>query len=134
MSAAATNRVSQPAYSHARDAGLTVNRSVPVGGLASWKREAIKKLVSFESLGANWDSYGSQAPSLAVRQTVLELLFSVPSESLPVPRVIPASGGGFHLEWSVNNRELEISVDFNNRIDALRVENGIPIEDEHNHY
>jgi hypothetical protein len=130
--AAATNRVTLPAQSLSQQhAGITVNDAIPVAGVEAWKREAIQKVIGFVGLAPNWDSYGSQAPSLAVRQTAIELLLSIPGgEWLPVPRIVPVSGGGFHFEWSVGEREVEISVEPNCRIEALRVEHGMPIEDD----
>jgi len=130
-SAAATNRVTFPAHSHSRYLpGITVNDSIPVvGGMEQWRSEAIQKVIGFSRLEPNWDSHGSQAPSLAVRQTAIDLLMRVPGELLPAPRIVPSSGGGCHFEWSVGHRELEVSIEPDCRIEALRVENGLPIED-----
>ena len=130
-SAAATNKVTLPAYSHSRFlAGSTVNDAIPVvGGMEQWRSEAIQKVIGFGTLEPNWDSHGSQAPALAVRQTAIELLMKVPGGLFPAPRIIPSSGGGYHLEWSIGHRELEISIEPDCQIEALRVENGVPIED-----
>jgi hypothetical protein len=129
-SAAATNSVTLPVNSHSRFlSGSTVNDSIPVvGGMEQWRREAIQKVIGFGKLLPNWDSHGSQAPNLAVRQTAIELLMSVPGDLLPVPRIVPSSGGGYHFEWSVGHRELEISIEPDCQIEALRVANGVPIE------
>ncbi len=93
-----------------------------------WRREAIQKVIAFGELAQNWDSHGSQAPSWAVRQKAVDLLLSVPGEIFPAPRIVPVSGGGYHFEWSVGHRELEISIEPDCRIEALQVENGMPIE------
>src|SRR6266446_2588829 len=104
---AATNSVSPAEYAHLpRTSGISVNPDIPVGGMEPWKRDAIQKVISYARLQPNWDSHGSRAPSLAVRQTAYELLRKVPSLSLPVPRVVPVSGGGYHFEWAVGQREL----------------------------
>jgi hypothetical protein len=131
-SASATNKVTLPAHSHSRFlAGSTVNDAIPVvGGMEQWRSEAIQKVIGFGKLAPNWDSHGSQAPSLAVRQTAIELLMKVPSSwPLPTPRIVPSSGGGYHVEWSHGNRDLEISIEPDCQVEALRVENGVPIED-----
>jgi hypothetical protein len=126
--AAATNRVSRPAQSHSsRDVGITVNASIPVGGMEGWLQEAIRKVIKFGNLAQNWDGQGSQAPGLYVRQTALDLLMNVPG-LYPPPRVVPVSGGGFHIEWAMGDRELEISIEPNCTIEVLRVEHGMPIE------
>ena len=127
--AAATNRVTPPVHSHSlQHSGNTTNASIPVGGMEQWRREAIQKVLGFSSLAPNWDSHGSEAPTRAVRTTAIDLLLSVPGELFPAPHIVPVSGGGYHFEWSAGHRELEISIEPNCHIDALRVENGVPIE------
>lgn len=129
--AAATNRVSTPAHSHMpQHSGIAVNAAIPVGGMAPWRREAIKKAISFNSLPVNWDSYGSHAPGRAVLQTAIDLLRTVPGETLPVPRVVPVSGGGLHFEWAVGPRELEIAIGPDGVIEVLRVQDGMPLEED----
>jgi len=97
--------------------------------MEAWRREAIQKVIGFGNLAPNWDSHGSQAPTRAVKQTAVDLLLNVPGELLPAPRIVPVSGGGFHFEWSMGDRELEISIEPDCRIEALRVEHGMPNED-----
>ena len=94
-----------------------------------WLREAIKKVIAFQKLELNWDGQGSSAPGRYVRQAAIELLRSVPG-FFSAPRIVPVSGGGFHMEWTMGDRELEISVEPNCLIEALRVENGMPIDTE----
>lgn len=132
MSAAATtNRVTLPAQSYSvQQPGITVNAAIPVGGMELWKREAIQKVIAFGNLRPNWDSRGSQAPNRWVRAAAIDVLLGVPDDSLPAPRIVPTSGGGLHFEWSTGDRELEISVEPDCRIEALRVEHGMPIEDD----
>lgn len=127
--AAATNRVTPSVHSHSlRHSGITANASIPVGGMEQWRREAILKVIGFSRLPPNWDGHGSEAPTLAVRQTAIDLLLRVPGEFFPEPRIVPVSGGGYYFEWSVGHRELEISIEPDCRIDALRIEHGMPIE------
>lgn len=126
--AAATNKVQPTPHSHvATYGGITVNASIPVGSIEAWRTEAIQKVISFGCLPANWDARGSAAPAFGVRQTAIDFLMSVPS--IGAPRIVPVSGGGYHFEWSLGNRELEISIEPNCRLEALRVENGMPIEE-----
>jgi hypothetical protein len=130
MSAAA-NKVSPAEYAQVPHYdGIRVNAAIPVGAVEAWKRETIQKIIACSSLPQNWDSHGSRAPGRAVVQTAIELVREIPVPTLPVPRVVPVSGGGYHLEWSVADRELEISIDARCRIEALRVEDGVPSEAE----
>lgn len=125
---AATNRVQPTPHSHvATYGGISVNEDIPVGSVEPWRREAIQKVIGFGGLPANWDAQGSYAPALGVRQTAIDFLLRVPIVGMP--RIVPVSGGGYHFEWSLGNRELEISIEPNCRIEALRVEYGMPVEE-----
>lgn len=129
--AAATNKVTPPVHSHSlQQSGITANASIPVGGMEQWRLEAIQKVIGFSRLPPNWDSHGSEAPTRAVRTTAIDLLLNVPGELFPKPRIVPVSGGGYYFEWSVGHRELEISIEPDCHINALRVEHGMPIEDD----
>lgn len=129
MSSAATNKVERSGRSHSsQNSGVTVNHDIQVGGMDYWRREAIQKVIGFTNLAPNWDGEGSRGPSLAVRQTAMDLLLQVPGD-YQVVRVVPISGGGYQFEWSVGDRDVEISIDGNSKIEALRVEDGVPVED-----
>jgi hypothetical protein len=62
-----------------------------------------------------------------VRQAAIEFLMRVPS--VGAPRIVPTTGGGYHFEWSVGERELEVSLEPNCRLEVLQVEHGMPIEE-----
>lgn len=130
MSATATNIVDRAGQSYSvQHSGNTVNRDIPTASVQPWKLEALRKVNGFEKLAPNWDGWDSEAPNRATRQTAIDLLLNVPGDYETV-RVVPVSGGGYQFEWSVGDRELEISIDGNANIEALRVEYGIPLEDE----
>lgn len=128
--AAATNRVKASGLARLQHSGSAVNPSIPVAGMAPWRREAIQKAIAFNRLAPNWDSYGSHAPGMAAMQTAVEFLRTVPGETLPVPMVVPVSGGGLHFEWTVGDRELEVAIAPSGAFEMLRVENGMPLERE----
>ncbi len=126
---AATNKSTPTPHSHVRVyGGVAVNGDIPLGGIEPWRTAAIQKVIKFGALPPNWDAHGSAAPGLGARQTAIDFLMRVPS--IGAPRIVPTSGGGYHFEWSVANRELEVSIDRDRTFEALRVENGVPIEDD----
>ena len=108
--------------------GSTVNADIPLGTIEPWRTTAIQKVIALGNLPNNWDARGSGAPGRAVREMAIDLLMKVPS--VGAPRIVPTSGGGYHFEWVVGNRELEISLDEDCRLETLLVENGVPIDDE----
>jgi hypothetical protein len=105
-----------------------VNPAVPAGEMPDWKRQAIQKVNNLSRLQPNWDAQGSQAPTWGIRQAAIDLLLRVPVSPLPTPSVVPVSGGGYHFEWTVGDRELEISIEHDFSVEALRVVSGVPIE------
>lgn len=108
--------------------GSTVNVDIPVGTIEPWRTAAIQKVIGLGNLPENWDDRGSSAPRRAVRETAIDFLLKVPS--IGAPRIVPISGGGYHFEWSIGGRELEVSLDENGRFEALFVEDGVPLEED----
>jgi hypothetical protein len=105
-----------------------VNADIPVGTIEPWRTAAIQKIIALGGLADNWDARGSAAPSRSVREAAIDFLMKVPN--VGAPRIVPVSGGGYHFEWSVGGRELEISLDEDARIDVLMVVNGMPLDDD----
>jgi hypothetical protein len=95
-----------------------------------WQLTAIKKVLGFKSLAPNWDSYGSPSPASCAIQAALSFLIDIPFSSLPAPRIVPVSGGGLQFEWISGERELEVEVRPEGSIEILKVENGLPLDDE----
>jgi hypothetical protein len=111
--------------------GYSVNDDIPVGGVDPWKLETFHAIAAFAQLPGNWDGQGSSAPRMGVRHVAIELIRTIPSGVVDAaPRVVPVSGGGFHFEWARGSRELEGSVEQDGTIETLRVEDGLPLEDQ----
>jgi hypothetical protein len=127
----ATNSFVMDPRSSAEAPGYSVNEDIPVAGVDPWKRATFHKIAEMARLPRNWDGQGSQAPQMVVKDAAIELIRTIPSGVVDVaPRVVPVSGGGYHFEWSHGERELEVSVERNGKIETLRVENGMPLDDE----
>jgi len=125
--AAAANR-DRPT-SHARVyGGSTVNADIPVGMIEPWRTAAIQKVINLGRLPDNWDARGSSAPRRDVREAAIDFLMKVPS--FGVPRIVPISGGGYHFEWSIGGRDLEVSLDERCHFEVLLVENGVPLDED----
>jgi hypothetical protein len=78
---------------------------------------ALKDLERIEGLHADWDSYGSAAPSRVAVATARRIIWSVYMSSLnpgqrPVApySVAPISGGGVQIEWRGETRAIEVEV------------------------
>lgn len=68
------------------------------------------KLAELSELPENWDTYGSQRIQPAAKKTASNLLWRVYSLGMPVPHLVPVSGGGIQMEWQQNKRELELEI------------------------
>lgn len=75
-----------------------------------WQKNALIALFHIASLPENWDSYGSPPPLPQIVNYAERLLRSIRDEDLPVPHIIPVSGGGIQIEWSNPPRELELEI------------------------
>lgn len=125
--AAAANTDRPTSYARVHG-GSTVNADIPVGMIEPWRTAAIQKVISLGNLPDNWDGRGSSAPRRGVRETAIDFLMKVPS--VGAPRIVPISGGGYHFEWSIGGRELEVSLDEDGHFEALFVENGVPLDED----
>lgn len=103
--------------------------TVPVSGLSHWQIQALKGVLQTAHLQANWDSYGSPAPSPVTVNSAIQLLTSVGFDILPVPYIVPVVGGGIQFEWIVDRRELELEILPDGSADFLKSEGGTPLEE-----
>lgn len=94
-----------------------------------WKIYAMIGVLKAASLPNDWDSYGSPAPLQLVVETALKLIKSIPFDDLPVPCVVPISGAGLQIEWSVSRKELELEILPDCSIEFLKVERREPIDE-----
>ncbi|KPJ53889.1 MAG: hypothetical protein AMS16_05035 [Planctomycetes bacterium DG_58] len=83
---------------------------IPSDGRA-WVYETLRRVEEIAQLPTNWDGDGSPPsdPTIIVAaEQLLTSLFGTVDEDVPVPDVVPVSGGGFQFEWTVKERHLEI--------------------------
>ena len=78
--------------------------------LPQWKIVAFQKLSSLESLGHNWDGYGSPSVSSATRRAAATILAGLQNSLLPNPTVAPTSGGGIQIEWEIGRNAIELHI------------------------
>src|SRR5437868_5532821 len=89
---------------------LRAEQWLPVRSIDStpWLKEVFDKLNELATLGSNWDSYGSDAVSVASIRCAKTLLSNLQLERLPSPQVFAVPGGGIGLHWRVAHCDLEI--------------------------
>ena len=88
--------------------GSVVNRAVPVTALAEWQIRAIEKIASLGELVSNWDSYGSPPISDQALRVTIGLIRASQVDAVAIPRIVPMSGGGIHVEWNVGHKKLRV--------------------------
>lgn len=87
----------------------------------TWKRSAQKKLEELSKLPENWNSYGSRSIQKDAIEITANLLSDLVKLKMPEPQIFPVSGGGLQLEWKNADRELEIEIRSDKRIEFLIV-------------
>ena len=100
---------------------------------SDWEVIPVIRIFELERLPANWDGYGSPAPS---RRTCLRALSLVAQlarlsvDHLPLPHISPAADDGIVFELVAGQRELALSlVGEDDRVRYLRSESGEPFEE-----
>lgn len=94
-----------------------------------WQKDALIALFHVALLPTNWDSYGSIPPLPKVVKNAERLLMAIKFEDLPVPHIVPVSGGGIQLEWSISSRELELEIMPDGSVEYLEVEADKPFHE-----
>ena len=87
-----------------------------------WQKDALIALFHVAKLPVDWDSYGSIPPLPKVVKNAERLLMAIKFEDLPVPHIVPVSGGGIQIEWSISARELELEIMPDGSVEYLEVE------------
>jgi hypothetical protein len=97
--------------------------------LSRWQIEAVRKLFQLLALPRDWDSYGSPPPSEVAITAGVRLILGIDLDNFVSPRVVPVSGGGVQLEWSLGTSEVEIEIDNEGSAEYLKSSKGKPIEE-----
>lgn len=102
---------------------------VPTDALTQWQIHAIKAVLECSLLPANWNTYGSPAPTPVSVNSAIDLVRSVGFEYLPAPDVVAVAGGGIQLQWVAGRRELELEVLPDGTVEFLKTQDGDPLDE-----
>ena len=92
-----------------------------------WLAKSLEKLMDIQRLGHDWDGEGSLPITFAAVRgalSFLTFLVDVYGNELPAPFICPVSGGGIQLEWTAQDRHLEVEFAPDGRILFLQDEQG----------
>ena len=103
---------------------------VLVSELSQWQIEAIRKLLQLLTLPRDWDSYGSPPPSEVAVTAAVRLILGIDVDYFVTPRIVPVSGGGVQLEWSLGPREVEIEISHEGSAEYLKSIHTKPVEED----
>jgi len=82
----------------------------PLFALNPWLEPSLHRIRELAAMPTNWDTYGSPSIQPEAVDAAIHLLQKVANLSPAMPHIVPVSGGGLQLEWSIGRRELEIGV------------------------
>jgi hypothetical protein len=100
-----------------------------VTGDLLWLREVKGKLEDIQSLPHNWDLEGGAAIDEEIVRLAGELLLPLHRLNPPMPRIAPILGGGIQFEWRRGDKELEIEITPDGRVEYLAIEGDVSQED-----
>src|SRR5438552_3006700 len=89
-------------------------------------RRVSQEVAKLGALPAGWDGYGARAPAENIRTRAINFLAHLDWNGLREPAIGPKSNGGIQVDWRRGQRELELHVEPNDRVDFLKVENDQP--------
>lgn len=75
-----------------------------------WIQEAIRAVLNFESLPANWNSYGARPIQRSLIFSAILVLRQLAQPKTPKPALIPTTEGGVQIEWHQGGIDLEIKI------------------------
>jgi hypothetical protein len=84
---------------------LDARRARPI-----WEREIVAALLRFISFPQDWDSYDGMPLRHDTGMFALQVLSGVMNDAIPLPSIVPVSGGGVQFEWHQNNLDIELYV------------------------
>lgn len=82
----------------------------PVSGESVWLATAESAIEHLTKLESNWDGYGSPPVTEAALKTALSVLRNLDGLGIPIPVIVPVTGGGFALEFQAARKRLEIEI------------------------
>jgi len=91
--------------------------------------EAMRALNEITKLSQNWDSYGSPPPTILVIDLAIDVLTKIDHPSLPAASVVPTSGGGVQLEWSIGSRRFQLEILVDGSAEYLKIDETGPVEE-----
>jgi hypothetical protein len=100
-----------------------------VSELSQWQIDAIRKLDQLLALPRDWDSYGSSPPSEIAVKAAVRLILDIDFDYFVSPHIVPVSGGGVQLEWSLGSREVEIEITDEGSVEYLKSILTKPVEE-----
>lgn len=90
----------------------------------SWLDAAALVLWQLSRLRANWDREGGPSIGVAALRTASNVLSTAVELGLPHPNIGPVIGGGLQIEWSTEERLLEIEILIDGRMLFFRESDG----------
>lgn len=92
--------------------------------------DSFKTLFSYRQLPENWDSYGSPPPTDDAINSAQFILYQTSStKGTEVPYLRPLSGAGIQISWRGENRELELAILKDGKVDFLQCEDDDVVEE-----
>lgn len=74
------------------------------------KIKGLKTLLEFGNLQNNWDTYGSPPPTKLAIKRALKLVTDFLMDDDPMPQIVPVSGGGIQFAWRKQDREVNLDI------------------------
>jgi hypothetical protein len=118
----ATTRKEFPCWSppvSTQSSSVTVS---PVQGESIWLTAARSLVEELRNLPSNWDGYGSGPIREVAFESGLSVLRKLEPLGIPLPTVVPVTGGGFALEFQASRKRLDLEILPDGNVEYLAVD------------
>lgn len=75
-----------------------------------WRAKAEKRLLELYGLQPGWDGHRGKPANRSVVEYAASVLGALMRPGIPMPSIVPLSGGGLQFEWHRNGWDVEIEV------------------------
>ncbi|HKM99617.1 MAG TPA: hypothetical protein VJX23_03820 [Candidatus Binataceae bacterium] len=94
-----------------------------------WRDQALDELRNFGKLTRPTDEWTPRQPSDAASSQARVILNKIDESRMPPPYLMATIDGGIDLEWTRNEREMDVIVSSGGAIEYIKVVEKAPIEE-----
>ncbi len=94
------------------------------------RHSILAQLDRLKDLPKGWNGYGAQKIDEITIEAAMQFVNDIPKDAIATPLVVPMTGGRLQFEWHRGNRSLQFEFKDPRRIQYLKADDDVGIEEE----